>query len=115
MMKEKRKEKRNWHENTRVWVFNINRLENNTSLSKIKTQIRKQWMGQNTQGYPKMKIQIRKQLISQKIRKLTQNQDQNPQVKIEIKTGPICLVTEVDDWPEGGQARASYGFLSGSY
>ena len=55
----------------------------------------------------KSRPKIRKQLISQKNRKLTQNQDQNPQVKIEINTGPISLVTEVEDWPEGGQARAS--------
>ena len=64
-------------------------------------------MGQNTQAYPKIKTQIRKQLISEKNRKLTQNQDQNPQVKIEINTEQICLMTEVEDWPERGQARAS--------
>ena len=55
--------------------------------------------------------------------KLTQNQVQNLQVKIEINIGPICLVTEAEDcWRdkeddgalEGGQARASLMTWCGS-
>ena len=86
--------------------------QNTQAYPKTKTQIRKQWMGQNTQAYPKIKTQIRKQLISEKNRKLTQNQDQNPQVKIEINREQICLVTEVEDWPERGQARARASLMT---